>query len=188
MLPAAGQPWWSASVTTCCPYFLRGGLSDQGRPATRGVPRFASCRPRRRRFVQPWQACKRGARGRIGCAVLLRARTVENPEPLLAADAGRIAPDELEDQGLTRVIMRMAEAAAAVDLMRVATVRWLSLEALRRARSETAREAGPAPRSFSRRSRRHAALDGVGDHSHCPALLSHILAGRPSSVRCCGRC
>jgi hypothetical protein len=106
----------------------------------------------------------------------------ENRNYLLAADAAPHSADELEDQGLdlTRVIMRMAQAAAAVRLIFVDACRDSPLAFTRGAeggRGLAPLVAGPGTTIVFSAAPEHAALDGVGDHSpFATALLSHILS------------
>jgi uncharacterized caspase-like protein len=106
----------------------------------------------------------------------------QNRNYLLAADAAPHSADELEDQGLdvTRVIMRMAEAAAAVRLIFVDACRDSPLAFIKDAeggRGLAPIVAGPGTTIVFSAAPEHAASDGAGDHSpFATALLRHILS------------
>jgi hypothetical protein len=116
----------------------------------------------------------------------------ENRNYLLAADAAPHSADELEDQGLdlTRVIMRMAEAAAAVRLIFVDACRDSPLAFTRGAEggrglaplvagdATTAASLTPHPRDITLHSATHGCnragtsmADGRGDESLGPKRL-----------------
>ena len=105
----------------------------------------------------------------------------ENRNYLLAADAAPHSADELEDQGLdlTRVIMRMAEAAADVRLIFVDACRDSPLAFTIGAEGGRGLRlvAGPGTTIVFSAAPEHAALDGTGDHSpFAEALLRNILS------------
>ena len=101
---------------------------------------------------------------------------------LLAADAAPHNADELEDQGLdlTLVTMRMAEAAATVQLIFVDACRDSPLAFTKNAeggRGLAPIVPGPGTTIVFSAAPEHAALDGAGDHSpFATALLRNILS------------